>query len=383
MNLLIDESPLVLLPSLAQRIGLDEAIVVQQVHYLVNANANVENSRAYQDNCYWVFNSVDQWQTKYFKWWSVPTVKRIFQGLTECSLLIAKSFGGGKAHNRLWYRVNHPLVKIISEAPLSDFPPNRGDRIKMIRSKWSDQNDPVKCGSSDQNDPVVSDQNDPIKCGSSDQNDPSTIYKRSILNKNSLEREETLTPTESLRTEVISETENQADVSSIPKAQTTILVENQNLALRSKCSAPLAHAETVAERVKRIYYETGVKPKTPFEIQAWAEEDLGAEMIALYRKSGRITTTSRGDIDRDFALYVAGQWGGKEDKDVSYSYPYILKLEQDPAKWETLAALIIKWQAAKTTGDRNLNITKEVSNATRSKELSLNIAKGFSLEDYQ
>ena len=249
MNLLIDESPLVLLPSLAQRIGLDEAIVVQQVHYLVNANANVENSRAYQDNCYWVFNSIEQWQKKYFKWWSVPTVKRVFQGLTECDLLITKTFGGGKNHNRLWYRVNHSLIQAISETPLSDFPQNRNDRIKMIRSKWSDQNDPVKTEVSDHFDPVVSDQNDPVKTEVSDHFDPSSIYKRSISNKDFPIKETPPYPQEgeteaySIEVEILDpETNTKPIASEQPKPEAT--QKNDNPSLGQNCAATLQNEYT-------------------------------------------------------------------------------------------------------------------------------------------
>lgn len=167
----------------------------------------------------------------------------------------------------------------------------------------------------------------------------------------------------------------------IAEAQTTTFTENQNLALRSEYSAPLAHAESLVDRIKRVYQETGIKPTIPMELQAWAEVDLGRDLIALYRKSGRITTTSHADINREFALYVASQWGGKETKDISYSYPYISKMEQNPTRWAELAALVIKWQASKQTGDRNLNITKEVEKTARTEEVKQAI-KPFSLERF-
>jgi hypothetical protein len=78
--------------------------------------------------------------------------------------------------------------------------------------------------------------------------------------------------------------------------------------------------------------------------------------VASYRKSGRITTIKQGDIQPDFARYVSAQNKGK---DIDYGYSYIRSLEKDPTRWETLAALVIKWQAS--NGNDALNITKEIS----------------------
>ena len=178
IKLLIDESPLIVLPSLAERIGLDEAIVLQQVHYLVGMSTKVENSQVYKDGYYWVFNSIDQWQSKYFRWWAVPTVKRIFQSLTESHLLIASAFGGGKSHKRLWYRVNHYLVDELAKLPASDFLLSRNDRIKMIKSIRSYQNESIGL-----------DQNDLMNREVWHQNDLPTIYKNSEIKKEFQEKE--------------------------------------------------------------------------------------------------------------------------------------------------------------------------------------------------
>ena len=84
--------------------------------------------------------------------------------------------------------------------------------------------------------------------------------------------------------------------------------------------------------------------------------------MASYRKSGRVTTTKQGDIQPTFASYVASQWKGK---DIDYGYSYIRSLEKDPTNWETLGALVIKWQASKTTNNHHLNITQEIERASK------------------
>jgi hypothetical protein len=134
------------------------------------------------------------------------------------------------------------------------------------------------------------------------------------------------------------------------------LQQTENLPLGQNSPAPLATIETTADRVRRVYQETGILPRIPAELEAWVQIDLGSEIVASYRKSGRVTTIKQGDIQPDFARYVSAQNKGK---DIDYSYTYIRKLERDPTKWETLAALVIKWQAS--NGNDALNITKEIS----------------------
>ncbi len=142
------------------------------------------------------------------------------------------------------------------------------------------------------------------------------------------------------------------------------LPHTHNPSLWQKSPAPLVDTETVADRVRRAWQETGILPRIPAELEAWVQTDLGTEIIALYRKSGRVTTTKQGDIQPDFARYVSAQNKGK---DIDYGYSYIRSLEKDPTKWETLASLVIKWQASKATNNHSLNITQEVERTSKPK----------------
>jgi hypothetical protein len=161
----------------------------------------------------------------------------------------------------------------------------------------------------------------------------------------------------------ILESESALDQIRLPdQAKPESLQQTENLPLGQNSAAPLAKAETTADRVRRTWQETGILPRIPAELEAWVQIDLGSEIVASYRKSGRITTIKQGDIQPAFASYVASQWKGK---DIDYGYSYIRSLEKDPTKWETLAALVIKWQASKTTNNHHLNITQEIDRASK------------------
>ena len=140
------------------------------------------------------------------------------------------------------------------------------------------------------------------------------------------------------------------------------LYKTNNPSLGQNSPAPLATVEKTADRVRRVWQETGILPKEPLEFEAWVQEDLGTEIIALYRKSGRTVTTKRGDINPSFAKYVSEQWKGK---DIDYGYNCIRSMERDPQKWEALASLVKKWQAATVTGNSAINLTQEFNNRER------------------
>jgi hypothetical protein len=116
-KLLIPEPPLQILPSLAIKIGLNEAIVLQQLHYLLR---NPNNGRRIAEE-QWIFNTIEEWVAQYFPFWSVRTMQRVFTSLAEKNL-ICTCQPEGRLSRRKYYRIN--------EAALLDF----SDDAKMAGS---------------------------------------------------------------------------------------------------------------------------------------------------------------------------------------------------------------------------------------------------------
>ncbi|MFM6139144.1 MAG: helix-turn-helix domain-containing protein, partial [Sphaerospermopsis kisseleviana] len=112
-----------------------------------------------------------------------------------------------------------------------------------------------------------------------------------------------LTPTVQIsKTEPEPESPLELEQTDFTVAQTPELpIEPITFPLEQNSPAPLTKAETTADRVRRVYQETGILPRIPAELEAWVEIDLGSEIVASYRNSGRITTTKRGDIQPSFA----------------------------------------------------------------------------------
>lgn len=116
--LLMDGTQIPVLSELAQVVGLNEAIVLQQVYYWCRINQR--EKRNLRDGYYWVYNSYRSWQEKHFPWWSVNTVRRTFERLEVSGLLVAGNYNTHKMDQTKWYRINFPaLSRKISSSPFA------------------------------------------------------------------------------------------------------------------------------------------------------------------------------------------------------------------------------------------------------------------------
>lgn len=100
-SLLISEPPLQVLPSLAKAIGLNEAIVLQQIQYWIALEQGIE-----KDGRRWIYNTVEEWQ-KQFPFWSSDTIFRAIKNLREKELLIAQALSDNRWNRTLYYSINY------------------------------------------------------------------------------------------------------------------------------------------------------------------------------------------------------------------------------------------------------------------------------------
>ena len=101
MNLLINEPPLQVLPSLAKNIGLNEAIILQQVHFRLLI------SKHDYDGHKWIYNSYPEWHNE-FPFWSERTIMRTFKKLEELGYLISTDeYNKMRQDKTKWYRLDY------------------------------------------------------------------------------------------------------------------------------------------------------------------------------------------------------------------------------------------------------------------------------------
>lgn len=88
-KLLLDEQPLLVLPKLAHKIGLNESIVVQQIHYWNEINKKANNN--FKDGYYWTYNSYEKWMEQ-FPFWGIATLKRTFSNLEKQGIVVSANY---------------------------------------------------------------------------------------------------------------------------------------------------------------------------------------------------------------------------------------------------------------------------------------------------
>ena len=105
-KLLIDEPPLQLLPTLAALIGLNEAIVIQQLHYRLQILRESREDRKWVRDCY------EDWRHQ-FPFWSASTIKRAFISLEKKGLITSRQFEKSEQSMSKWYSINYTALEII------------------------------------------------------------------------------------------------------------------------------------------------------------------------------------------------------------------------------------------------------------------------------
>lgn len=106
-NLLLDERPLLVMPKLATLIGLNESIVLQQVHYWLKGKE--QRQQDYIDGRYWVYNTYEQWQEQ-FPFWSIMTIRRTMTKLENMGLLIAGNYNTAGFDKTKWYSIDYAAL---------------------------------------------------------------------------------------------------------------------------------------------------------------------------------------------------------------------------------------------------------------------------------
>ncbi len=105
MSIFYSKNPLVVNPELAEIVGLNEAIILQQIHYWL------EKSNIVHEEKRWVYNSYKEWQ-KQFKFWSVDTIKRTLCELEKNGYIEKKRLSKNNFDKTNYYTINYHKIDI-------------------------------------------------------------------------------------------------------------------------------------------------------------------------------------------------------------------------------------------------------------------------------
>lgn len=131
-KLLIDDQPLQVLPSLAESIGLNESLVLQQIHWLLSRSKKKNSGK------YWVFNTYEEWRDKHFRFFSLSTVRRTIKNLEDLGLITSTTeFNKMKVDKTKWYTINYEeLDNLQITTNKNDSPSAQNEQSSC--SKWAD-----------------------------------------------------------------------------------------------------------------------------------------------------------------------------------------------------------------------------------------------------
>lgn len=114
MGILFNKKPLTINVELAEKIGLNESIIVQQIQYWTEHNKEIRHNL--REGYYWAYNTYEEWQ-KQFPFWSVSTIKRTFIKLEKEGWVISGNYNKLKIDRTKWYRLNYEKLETLDNSP--------------------------------------------------------------------------------------------------------------------------------------------------------------------------------------------------------------------------------------------------------------------------
>lgn len=136
---LMDEYPILVYPSLAVALGINRAVVFQQLHFLLNGQKEAKNAYNFVEGKWWVYNSYQEWHETYFKWLAPVTLKGIFNSLEKDGLIISMQSVKNPSDRRKWYTINYEAwdkFYLTIGQKISDEPTDK--KYPMVGQKISD-----------------------------------------------------------------------------------------------------------------------------------------------------------------------------------------------------------------------------------------------------
>lgn len=119
-KLLINEVPLMCLPSLAVKIGLNEALFIQQLHYWADRSKNIIDGRQ------WVYNTMADW-SKQFPFWSQKTLSRTISNLEKQKLVISGNYNQKVYDRTKWYTIDYVALERLEKDQAEDHEESKPD----------------------------------------------------------------------------------------------------------------------------------------------------------------------------------------------------------------------------------------------------------------
>ena len=102
-------------PDLAKMIGLNEAIVLQQLDYWIRLFREQNDPSHFRDGEWWVYNTIEQWRKDNFPFWSESTIRRALESLIEKGLVKRGRYNKFGYDRTFWYAIDHEAISQLDQ----------------------------------------------------------------------------------------------------------------------------------------------------------------------------------------------------------------------------------------------------------------------------
>lgn len=133
-KLLIQENPMLVLPSLAEKIGLNGAIVIQQIHYWLVSSKHIIDGKK------WIYNSYKDWERQ-FTFWSGKTIERTIRSLEEQGYLQSANHNRSKQDKTKWYTINYEKLAELDQSFVGNLSPSVEQNEELEETSFTKETD--------------------------------------------------------------------------------------------------------------------------------------------------------------------------------------------------------------------------------------------------
>ncbi len=130
---LMDEHPILVYPTLAEALGLNEAIVLQKLHgWLFFYEKNPKgNEHRIHDGRYWIYGSAEYWDDE-IPFLSSATIRRALVSLREAGIILTGNYNRKGYDRTLWYSIDYEAYDQVIDRRVREL---EADKAKKAAEK--------------------------------------------------------------------------------------------------------------------------------------------------------------------------------------------------------------------------------------------------------